>query len=271
MFRSFITALLQRNNHIRSSLLCSRIVSSSYHSDSHNDDSPQSTFDEQRLSSQEATGILRTHEASIDLEADCPVRYYEVNYLGANNPPEDRQAQARLRSSSSIPANKKDTSMYLFGVFDGHGGPLCSDVVGQRLFDYIAVTLLSPKQLQEILQNIQSNTSTAAAAQLLHSYYNPYKDSRNSKVKELHNTNLVKHIEEIYSTFDLDNNDIAHALENAFVKLDRDICAEAIPPEQQPVDEDLLQIATCGSCACVALVKERDLYIANCGDARAIL
>lgn len=44
-------------------------------------------FEELRLSSQEATGILRTHEASIDLEANCPVKYYEVNYLGANNPP----------------------------------------------------------------------------------------------------------------------------------------------------------------------------------------
>ena len=30
----------------------------------------EQSFDEQRLSSQEATGILRTHEASIDLEAN---------------------------------------------------------------------------------------------------------------------------------------------------------------------------------------------------------
>jgi hypothetical protein len=59
-----------------------------YHSDSiGNHVEEEKTFDEQRLSSQEATGILRTHEASIDLEANCPVKYYEVNYLGANNPP----------------------------------------------------------------------------------------------------------------------------------------------------------------------------------------
>jgi hypothetical protein len=61
---------------------------SSYHSDSIEGTIPEEKpFDEQRLSSQEATGILRTHEASIDLEANCPVKYYEVNYLGANNPP----------------------------------------------------------------------------------------------------------------------------------------------------------------------------------------
>lgn len=59
-----------------------------YHSDSIGDDLPEENADEeQRLSSHEATKILRTHEASIDLEANCPVKYYEVNYLGANNPP----------------------------------------------------------------------------------------------------------------------------------------------------------------------------------------
>ena len=62
---------------------------SSYHSDSIDGGNlpDEPSFEEQRLSSQEATGILRTHEASIDLEPNCPVKYYEVNYLGANNPP----------------------------------------------------------------------------------------------------------------------------------------------------------------------------------------
>ena len=64
------------------------ISMSSYHSESIDGNIPEEvSFDEQRLSSQEATQILRAHEASIDLEADCPVKYYEVNYLGANNPP----------------------------------------------------------------------------------------------------------------------------------------------------------------------------------------
>ena len=59
-----------------------------YHSDSIDQNLPEENVqEEQRLSSQEATKILRTHEASIDLEANCPVKYYEVNYLGANNPP----------------------------------------------------------------------------------------------------------------------------------------------------------------------------------------
>lgn len=166
--------------------------------------------------------------------------------------------------------------MYLFGVFDGHGGPWCSDVIGQRLFEYIAVSLHPPNELEGIMRKGRTITSGqqhtgSLSSLLLHSYYNPYKDSRNSKVKEIHQLNLLKHIEDAYTTFDNDNTDISGALESAFIKLDRDICAEGIPSDAQQVEEDLLQIATAGSCACVALVKDADLYIANCGDARAIL
>jgi pyruvate dehydrogenase phosphatase len=154
--------------------------------------------------------------------------------------------------------------MYLFGVFDGHGGPWCSDVIGQRLFEYIAVSLHAPSNLEVIMRTARNmignrvnpslSSSSSIAALLLHSYYNPYKDTRNSKIKEIHQVNLLKHIEEVYTAFDSDNTDIASGLESAFVKLDRD-----------------MQICTAGSCACVALVKDSDLYIANCGDARAVL
>jgi pyruvate dehydrogenase phosphatase len=169
--------------------------------------------------------------------------------------------------------------MYLFGVFDGHGGPWCSDVIGQRLFEYIAVSLHPPNDLEAIMQKGRKMTASNLnpsqnpgnlSSLLLHSYYNPYKDTRNSKIKEIHQFNLLKHIEEAYTTFDNDNTDISSALESAFIKLDRDLCAEAIPTDTH-VEEDLLQICTAGSCACVALVKDTDLYIANCGDARAIL
>ena len=61
------------------------------------------------LSPAEASKILRTNEATVDLESKCPIKYYDVNFLGANNPPEDRQAQAKCLHND----------IYLFGVFDG--------------------------------------------------------------------------------------------------------------------------------------------------------
>lgn len=80
------------------SILKQRLICSSlFHSDSIDGNLPdEQPLEELRLSSQEATGILRMHEASIDLEANCPVKYYEVNYLGANNPPGQLLIQMKI-------------------------------------------------------------------------------------------------------------------------------------------------------------------------------
>ena len=64
------------------------------------------------LSPAEASRILRTNESTVDIESKSSIKYYDVNYLGSNNPPEDRQAQAKCLHSDT----------YMFGVFDGHGG-----------------------------------------------------------------------------------------------------------------------------------------------------
>ena len=61
------------------------------------------------LSPAEATQTLRTNEATVDVESTCAIKYYDVNYLGSNMPPEDRSAQAKLLNSD----------IFLFGVFDG--------------------------------------------------------------------------------------------------------------------------------------------------------
>lgn len=66
------------------------------------------------LSPAEATRILRANESTVDIESKSAIKYYDINYLGANNPAEDRQTQAKFLHSD----------LYLFGVFDGHGGSL---------------------------------------------------------------------------------------------------------------------------------------------------
>lgn len=66
------------------------------------------------LSPAEATKILRTNESTVDIQSKCSIKYYDVNYLGANNPIEDRQTSAKFLYSD----------IYLFGVFDGHGGKI---------------------------------------------------------------------------------------------------------------------------------------------------
>lgn len=41
---------------------------------------------EAKLSPEETTKILQKNEASVNFEQNGPMRYYEINYLGANNP-----------------------------------------------------------------------------------------------------------------------------------------------------------------------------------------
>jgi pyruvate dehydrogenase phosphatase len=171
------------------------------------------------LSPAEASRILRKNESTIDLESKCPIKYYEVNYLGANNPAEDRQAQAKCLANDC----------YLFGVFDGHGGYKCSDTVSQRLFDYIALNLLTPQQLEE---KIKWNTENKNYP-LWFAYYSPYEDLRTMKMKEIHQNSLHHYAEELLTMNMLETQNEEPNMEtilvNAFTKLDRDITIEALP------------------------------------------
>jgi pyruvate dehydrogenase phosphatase len=212
------------------------------------------------LSPAEANRILRKNESTIDLESKCPIKYYEVNYLGANNPAEDRQAQSKCLANDC----------YLFGVFDGHGGYKCSDTVSQRLFDYIALNLLTPKQLEEKIKWNAENKNYP----LWFAYYSPYEDLRTMKMKEIHQNSLNHYAEELLTMNMLENNEplnMEQILTNSFLKLDRDIIIEALPAPGHPIDTDMLDTAISGSCATVALLKGKDLYVGNCGDARAII
>jgi pyruvate dehydrogenase phosphatase len=209
------------------------------------------------LSPSEATRMLRKNESTIDLESKCLIKFYEVNHLGANNPAEDRQAQAKCLSNDA----------YLFGVFDGHGGYQCSDTISQRLFDYIALNFLSPKQLEDMIKWSLDNKNYP----LWFAYYSPYEDSRIPKMKEIHKMSLTNYAEELLTMNVLEgSNDsgtnIEAILRNAFLKLDRDIIVEALPSPGQPIDRDTLDIAMSGSCACIAFLKDKDLWVKSIRD-----
>ncbi len=73
------------------------------------------------------------------LKPSCPsfsgqkvIKGFYTNELESNTPIEDRRAQAQLVQTEGA----------LFAVFDGHGGPACAQAVKERLFNYIAVSLL---------------------------------------------------------------------------------------------------------------------------------
>src|SRR5699024_6313626 len=77
----------------------------------------------------------------------------ESNQLASNHPIEDRLRVATLNldsifesssdsgSSTSTSTTSPSDDCMAFGVFDGHNGGLCADVISRRLFHYIAVAL----------------------------------------------------------------------------------------------------------------------------------
>ena len=144
------------------------------------------------------------------------------------------------------------------------------------MFDYIAVNLLTTKQLEDKLKW----NDPKGDYPLWFAFQSPYGDSRSQKLKELHKQSLRLYAEELLKERIMEEsigNEIEYnlekILENSFLKLDKDLVVEALPnaASGKALDKETMDVAMSGSCACVALLKGTDLYVANSGDARAIL
>lgn len=152
----------------------------------------------------------------------------------------------------------------LFGVFDGHGGPDIAEIVSQRLFDYIALTLLPLSILRELVE-----TNSNFCEKLTETYT---ETNLSPKLLQIHNSSLRRYAIEILesheqaSAYDFQ---MQHALSQAFLKLDSDLSREA--QEMAPRDMEMLAASIMGACACVAHVDGSHLHLATSGDCRAVL
>lgn len=87
--------------------------------------------------------ILRVNEYTHEFE-NGSVKSYDSNQLASNNPIEDTRSEA----SCLI------TSGHLIGVFDGHAGGACAQVIAKRLYRYITACLLPHDHLQEYIVSL---------------------------------------------------------------------------------------------------------------------
>ncbi|XP_069113738.1 pyruvate dehydrogenase [acetyl-transferring]-phosphatase 1, mitochondrial-like [Argopecten irradians] len=206
-----------------------------------------------KLSPQQVNAYIRLNEQSI--AGDGAVKSFDCNRLPANNPIEDRDASAKLKNSKP--------GQYLFGVFDGHGGDFCSQAVCERLYNYISVTM-SPPEVLDVVR--KANYDISSLVDWLHGPQSVFTDV----MENVYKAKLSKLASEILSLYE--ETTIKENLISAFNTLDHDLMSEAAPTTlNRELQFNSMHMAFQGACACVAMLDDTDLYIANTGDCRAVL
>lgn len=199
-----------------------------------------------KLGPPEVSRILRANEHCSEVQTRS-LRAFETNQLPSNNPMEDRLAIARCLL----------TTGHLFGVFDGHGGHMFSELISHRLFDYIALSILPPHILR---QYVVKNERTHLVEMLQVETYLSGTES------EVHFDSLSTFAKDLLALV-RGHFSMQDALQRAFLRLDNDISREVLENKLP----DSLVYAVTGSCACIAHIDGTHLHIASAGDCKAVL
>lgn len=211
------------------------------------------------LSPKEASEILRGNEKRMDVNIGA-VSYFETNNFASNTPCEDRGNEWLLLKTSGA----------AFGVFDGHGGWQCAEVLQNRLPLYVALSLLSKSDLTILERNLSKGFLTEDFVSSFHRDKSEAreKSSKNNVGYTLSQKQEVFHTGPKYLVKNLLEKPFegrmptGESLSLAFTQLDDDISTEAIPVKV--LDESFAAGAT-GACAVVSYIEGQDLFVANTG------
>lgn len=207
-----------------------------------------------RLTPQEVTNVLQANEYTKEFSGLSSVKYYDSNQLASNNPIEDTRAEAQCLLTKGV----------LLGVFDGHGGGACAQVVSKRLFRYISAGLLPPKLLQQYLNSIGSDKKL----ELLQTYND--KVEFVAEIRDLYQESFLNFVRDLIQSGDRKEFQMEKALENAFLRLDNDLSNEALS-QLNKKDARTLAVAMSGTVAVVAHIDGPHLHVAGVGDCKAVL
>ncbi|XP_020295685.1 pyruvate dehydrogenase [acetyl-transferring]-phosphatase 1, mitochondrial isoform X1 [Pseudomyrmex gracilis] len=209
-----------------------------------------------RLTPQEVTSVLQANEYTKEFSSTGSVKYYDSNQLASNNPIEDTRSEAQCLLTKGI----------LLGVFDGHGGGACAQVVSKRLFHYISACLLPPKILQEYLTAVQSDKKL----ELVQTFND--KVEFVAEIKDLYQASFLNFIKDLVQSEDTGKEfQMEKALENAFLRLDNDLSNEALLQLNRKDAARTLAVAMSGTVAAVAHIDGPHLHVAGVGDCKAVL
>jgi len=141
----------------------------------------------------------------------------------------------------------------LLGVFDGHAGGQCAQVMSKRLYHYIAASLLHPDVVQKLTQS---------PTELLQSFNDNY--DLDHVLQNLYSTTFDEFLADLASQ--KTEQDAGAALERAFLRLDDDMSREAEPTIAGPAAQATLSVASAGAVTCVSYIAGAHLHVASTGD-----
>lgn len=174
---------------------------------------------------------------------------YDSNQLASNSPCEDARTEASLMHTSGL----------LVGIFDGHAGNSCAQVISKRLLRYIGASLMAPAALRQSLQEGARSNSFLKCHNDKHDFV--------EELRDLYEQSFRKFTEELLEKRSEENFQMAEVLESAFVRLDQDISDEAM----YSGISQTLSVALSGSVAVVAHIDKNHLHVASTGDCQAVL
>lgn len=138
-------------------------------------------------------------------------------------------------------------------------------MVSKRLFHYISACLLPPKLLQQYLDSINSDKKL----ELLETFND--KMEFVAEIKELYQASFLNFIKDLVQSNGRKEFQMEKALENAFLRLDKDLSNEALLQLDRKYAAKTLAVAMSGTVAAVAHIDGPHLHVAGVGDCQAVL
>jgi len=217
-----------------------------------------------KLAPAEVTTILRANEYTNTDLPPGPVKSYDMNTLQSNNPIEDSHSEAILKVGEGM----------LFGIFDGHGGAACGQVVAKRLLHYIAAGLLAPQDLARHLKIVQEGDKHHPEYELVKTYEDHFELVQD--LRDLYQQSYAEYLQMLHAKrVEIGNNDQMHNLGDilitAFNSLDEDMSREATSRPDGVVNMKTVTVAMSGCVAAAAYIEGPHLSVASTGDCTAVV
>lgn len=184
-------------------------------------------------------------------------KHVHSNLLPSNSPTEDRRATCLSHSGSSY--------SLMCGVFDGHAGPNCAQLLSERLFYYLHFATLPNSEIEKMLERYYNKRPLPSNPNFFRTQKEPSLSIKYHQ-SQLFLENLMSFGERLIS--EEANRVTEESIYHAATQLDADLLKEALMEGSCP---NTVRAAISGAVACWTFISQNHLYVANTGDAAAVL